>query len=43
VVPPGVATHALSEPVQRDVWVYWRGSSDPLIRSLITSASADAG
>ncbi|MDQ0728199.1 LysR family transcriptional regulator [Microbacterium sp. W4I20] len=43
VVPPGVATHALSEPVQRDVWVYWRGASDPLIRSLIASASADAG
>ena len=41
VVPPDVRTHPLREPLQREICVYWRGSSDPLMRSLVESGLTD--
>jgi DNA-binding transcriptional LysR family regulator len=39
VVPSGVSSHALAEPVRRDISVFWRGGADPLTRSLLASVT----
>ncbi|KJQ55919.1 LysR family transcriptional regulator [Microbacterium sp. SA39] len=39
VVPSGVASHALAEPVRREISVFWRGGADPLARSLLASVT----
>lgn len=39
IVPPHIAAHALREPVRREISVYWRGATDPLIRSLLASVT----
>lgn len=41
VVPADVPAHPLRHPVERDICVYWRGASDPLMRSLVDSGLAD--
>jgi DNA-binding transcriptional LysR family regulator len=39
VVPPGVVSHRLLEPVRREISVFWRGGADPLTRSLLASVT----
>lgn len=38
-VPSGVSSHRLREPERREICVYWRGTGDPFIRSLVTTTT----
>lgn len=39
VVPAEVPAHRLSDPVRREISIYWRGVGDPMTHSLVASAT----